>query len=574
MSSTIEQIKSRLGIVDVVGTYLRLQKAGANMKAKCPFHTERTPSFFVSPARETYHCFGCNRGGDIFTFVEEIEGVDFIEALKMLAVRAGVEVVRENPKLKSERDALYAIHEKATRFYRKELARAPEAVAYLKDRGLSKETILSWEIGFAPPGWRNLYEALRGSFRDDQLASAGVIIQQEKGEGGKKRPYDRFRGRIMFPLRDHQGRTVAFSGRVFGKDESEAKYINSPQTPIYDKSALLYGYDRAKEAMRKSGACILVEGQMDVLMAHQAGSANTVATSGTALTARHIERIARLADELVAAFDHDEAGTQALMRTAELALPQGLSVRAVGLSGAKDPAEMIKEDPAHWQAAVDEAEHAILFLVRCFEERDMRDRELVLAVQKYVIPLLARLESKMEQSHFVRELAGRIAVGEGAIFADMRKIVAGQQSPARQESGQQTPPARRKDAIMDRILGIRLWATGKEKSADLGKEIEERFHAITGADIAERERAHEPHTKARLSFEADVSYEEADDARRDLDELFLNLEEEFLKERFAGAMMRLREAERDGKEEGVEKELKECKRLSDALTDLRSKKDA
>ncbi|MBI2048962.1 MAG: hypothetical protein HYT29_00790 [Parcubacteria group bacterium] len=261
MSSSVEQIKDRLNIADIVGSYITLQKSGRNFIARCPFHNERTPSFFVSPERGTYHCFGCDAGGDIFEFVQEFEGIDFYGALKILATKAGVELVRENPRARDEKERLYTILDEAASFYEKKLAASPLATQYLFERGLTDLSRKEWRVGFAPDGWQGLvsFFSARGESMD-ALKKAGLVIQSDRG-----RYYDRFRGRIMFPIADSSGRIIAFSARLLpasvppqqdggplqgsGSEANMAKYINSPETELYRKSSALYGLDKAKLAM-------------------------------------------------------------------------------------------------------------------------------------------------------------------------------------------------------------------------------------------------------------------------------------------------------------------------------------
>ena len=263
MNSTVDQIKQRLSIVDVISQYARLTRAGANFKARCPFHHEKTPSFMVSPDRGTYHCFGCGVGGDIFTFVQEIEGVDFKGALKILAEKAGVLLVYDKKEYDAG-DRLYVALEEAAKVYEKNLTEAHPAYAYLKKRGLTDETIRSFRLGYVADEWRTLTAHLRAKkFTDKEIEAAGLAKRTEKGL------YDRFRSRIIFSLFDPAGRPVGFSGRIFAEKGEPpmdaAKYINSPETSLYNKSRLLYGYDRAKQHIRKFNFSILVEGQMDLL---------------------------------------------------------------------------------------------------------------------------------------------------------------------------------------------------------------------------------------------------------------------------------------------------------------------
>src|SRR3989338_9816751 len=282
MNSPVDKIKERLSIEDVVSSYIKLEKAGANLKARCPFHNEKTPSFFVSPNRESYYCFGCGASGDIFTFVEEFEGLDFKGENNLLSERGGISLEiysRETKETKNDKERIYRIMEEATEFFEGNLGENEQAQEYLKSRGLEDKTIKDFRIGYAILDCRKLYEYLRSkNFTDNEIEKAGLAKKTEKGM------YDRFRGRIIFPISDSSGRVIAFSGRIFIDDEKSAKYLNSPDTPIFSKSMVLYGLDKGKASIRKNNFSILVEGQMDLVLSHQAGYKNTVATSGTALS--------------------------------------------------------------------------------------------------------------------------------------------------------------------------------------------------------------------------------------------------------------------------------------------------
>jgi DNA primase len=301
-------------VVDVIQSYIKLQKAGSNFKANCPFHNEKTPSFFVSPAREVWHCFGCGAGGDLIEFVKKIEGVEFPETLQILADRAGIELKKEDPRFRSEKTRLFKLMEAAAGFYESRLEENNAAQEYLAERGLKPETIKNFCIGYAPDAWREAVSHLYVcGFTDEEIKKAGLGIPSPRD--GKV--YDRFRGRIMFPINDFSGRIIGFSGRIVpfaaktikNKDGAEpAKYINTPQTALYDKSRALYGFDKAKLMIRKEDACIIVEGQMDVAMAHQAGVKNVVGISGTALTEWQYQAVSRLASRLIISLDKDLAG--------------------------------------------------------------------------------------------------------------------------------------------------------------------------------------------------------------------------------------------------------------------------
>lgn len=311
MSSIVDQIKDRVDIIDLISGYLKLQKSGINYKARCPFHNEKTASFFVSPERQIWHCFGCSAGGDIFGFVKQIEGIEFADALRMLAARAGVELHRQSPEYQQYQTAktkLYEICALATRFFEKQLRESvagKKALDYLRDRGLTDESIKNFRLGYAPESWNALGEFLERNYDSKDVFDAGLAVKKENSGY-----YDRFRSRIMFPIFDLNGQVVGFSGRIFGepaKDAEAAKYVNTPQTAIYDKSRVLYGLDKAKLDIRRKNKCLVVEGNIDVIMSYQAGAANVVASSGTALTDGHLKIIKRYTDNLDLCFDADSA---------------------------------------------------------------------------------------------------------------------------------------------------------------------------------------------------------------------------------------------------------------------------
>ncbi|MFZ1627153.1 MAG: DNA primase, partial [Candidatus Moraniibacteriota bacterium] len=320
MSTTTEDIKARLNIVDVVGQYVKLQKAGSAWKANCPFHQEKTPSFNVNEERNMWHCFGCGKGGDAFAFVMEIEGLEFREALKLLAEKAGVELpeYRSDGRAVTEtKDRGLEILELATKFYEKQLwesERGKVMLAYLRDRGLFEESLRTYRLGYAPDGWEHITKFLLGrGFRSEELESCGLSLKGKEGRGF----YDRFRDRIMFPIQDILGRPIGYSARVSpGGNETQAKYINTPETNLYHKSRALYGLSIAKQAIKEAGRTILVEGNMDVIALHQAGLPNVVAVSGTALTADQLGILKRYGKKLALFFDMDKAGQAAAWKSA------------------------------------------------------------------------------------------------------------------------------------------------------------------------------------------------------------------------------------------------------------------
>ncbi|MDP3935208.1 MAG: DNA primase [Candidatus Giovannonibacteria bacterium] len=455
MSSQIDEIKSRLDIAELVGSYIRLTKAGANFKALCPFHNERTPSFNVSPARQIWHCFGCGKGGDMFEFIQQIEGVEFGDALKTLADRAGVELKREDPRLKSERTRQFALLEEATKFFEGQLSLAP--LEYLKKRGLQNETIKTFRLGYAPNEWRALDAHLKQKarlpdgqgFSEKELENSGLAVKSGQGF------YDRFRGRIMFPIFDYSGRVVAFGGRIFPEKENESKYVNSPETALYQKSKILYGLNFAKSEILRASECVLVEGYMDAIMSWQGGVKNVVAASGTALAADQLKTIKRLAEKLIVAFDMDSAGEGASKRGIDLALAAGFDVRVAGAlgEGLKDPADAVCKNPALWQKAVLTSRHIAQFYIDSALKKHKPDSpEAKREFQRTVLPVISSL-ADLERAHWVREVSRILNIKEEAVWSASDKHRPTKEVENIFENSASKPKAR-KELLEEKILGI------------------------------------------------------------------------------------------------------------------------
>ncbi len=577
MSSNVEQIKSRLSIVDVVQSYIKIQKTGVNFRAACPFHSEKTPSFFVSPSRETWHCFGCNRGGDIFSFVMEIEGVDFPEALRILANRAGVELKRDNTEFSGERSKSSRILFDAKNFYEEELGKNKQALLYLKNRGLNNETIKSFSIGFVPEGWRNLYDFLKSkNYTDSDIEKTGMIIKSEKGH------YDRFRSRIMFPLFNSSGSTVGFSGRIFrnleaslplGSEASklEAKYINTPQTILYDKSKILYGFDKAKTEIRKKDCCILVEGQMDVIMSHQAGFINTVAVSGTALTLDHLRTIKRLTDKIIVAFDKDEAGFEAVGRGIDMALREGFDIKVAVVPLGKDPDDTIKENPKLWKEAVEKSRHIIDFLLEILSEKNEDRRIFKKEVEKKVLPYVAIIGSEIEKAHWVKEIANKLLMKEEPIWEELKKKEFLRDNVI-QEPEPKILPRTRKSLLEDRLIGFILWQKDNEES-DLKEEDIKVFISKCQPFLSEeRQNFLDNHNLEKCSdliFEAELFYTGARSVRDDINNLILELEMEAIKEQLEEISLRISKLEMSGNESEIPNYLNKFQELSKRLNEIK-----
>ncbi|MDD5145155.1 MAG: DNA primase [Candidatus Pacebacteria bacterium] len=425
--SPIDEIKNRLDIVEVVGSYVKLQKTGINYRACCPFHSEKKPSFFVSPARQIFHCFGCGAGGGMFDFVMKIEGVEFGDALRILAKKVGVELKKQSPEyaaLRTEKEKLYEICELATRFFEKQLnesAVGKEAKAYLLNRKINEESIKKWRIGYAPDVWQGLSDFLdKRGYKKAEIEKAGLALTSEKGSF-----YDRFRGRIIFPVFDINSQVVGFGGRVFkDRDKNEiAKYINTPQTVLYDKGRILYGLDKAKVAIRRENYCILVEGYVDLIMICQAGFENVVATSGTALTFSQLKLLKRYSDNLHISFDMDVAGDTATKRGIELAQAQEFNIKVITYPEGKDPADLIAENSKIWEESVKGAKSILDFYFEStFARFNKDDPEGKREISKILLPPIKRISSKIVQSYWIGELAKKLSVKEDDIREELKKV--------------------------------------------------------------------------------------------------------------------------------------------------------
>jgi len=568
MSSQVEQIKERLGIVDVVSQYLKLEKAGSNFRARCPFHNEKTPSFFVSPTRNSYYCFGCNAKGDIFSFVEQFEGLDFVGALKVLGEKAGVQIVFEKKQDKDERTRLYGVMETANQFFEDNLKKEKDIQKYLKDRGLEEKTIENWRIGYAGDSWGSLYDHLKEKYTLQEIEKVGLIKKKEDGTDY----YDRFRGRIMFPIFDNSGRVVAFSGRIFKDDEKSAKYINSPETILFSKSKILYGYDRAKFSIRKLNFSIVVEGQMDLLMSHQAGFTNTVALSGTALTLEHIGLLKRLSGNVVLAFDSDKAGVASSGKSAIVGLQNEMDVKVAHLKDGEDPADVIKKDKEEWKNAIRDAKHIVEFSLNVLLETIDDKRKLLLKASQSVLPYIANISNKIDQEHFISIFAGKLGLTDSVVREELSKVHVEENAEAYAEDankGQNPPAGGKKSSIEDKISGIFLWQESIDNPTIDTKSVIKELERILGNEktlhlTQKRDNIEE------LLFEVERLHTNEEQALKvEVDELLSNLEQEYLKEDMDEVLKELKLVETEGGEDKKVDELtKKYKKLSDKLSNI------
>lgn len=500
MATDLEEIKRRLNVVDVLGEYLRLEKAGANYRALCPFHNEKSPSFMVSEERQTWHCFGCQKGGDIFSFVMEIEGLEFREALKLLADKAGVKLENAAPGTGEKKARTLEILELATKFYEVQLWKGAGKGAildYLKDRGLTEETIRKFRLGYAPKGWRNVLTFLvKRGYGIEEIIRTGLLVQKESApirnsetesnlRNGSNirsfvdsdkfvdsnRVYDRFRERIIFPICDYSGRVLGYSARVApGGDESQAKYVNSPETEVYHKSSALYGIDKARTDIKRQDAVLLVEGNMDVIAASQAGLTNVVAISGTALTPQQLDILKRYTKNLLMLFDMDAAGQAATKKSLKLAMEKDLSVRIVELPFGKDAADVAQKDPERLRQAVIGAKDALEYLyAKTLAAHDRDSAKGKKAISEEMLELIASLASEVEKSHWLKKLAQGLDVTEPALTDALKKIKLPSRTSVSKETqagGNASNGNRQKvDLLLEELAGLML------ASPDIWREL-------------------------------------------------------------------------------------------------------
>jgi DNA primase len=477
-ASIVERIKQKLDIVEEIGAVVPLRKSGKAFKGLCPFHSERTPSFYVMPETGTYKCFGCGEGGDIFTFLEKTQGLDFRDALAQLAEKAGIPLEggfgggegREESAETAARKRLRTLNEAAAIWYHHQLLQAPEAQyarAYLESRGVSNESIAQWRIGYAPDGDRLTRYLQTQGYAVTELVDAGLTRERDASKGGGL--YDYFRDRLIFPIRDARGQTIAFGGRILGS--GQPKYLNTPQTPLFDKSATLFGLDLARDSIRRGDRVVMVEGYMDAVVPHQYGFKNVVAVIGSAITERHIRQIKKLTRRVALALDPDAAGESAMVRGIAVAQgafdrkvvpvpqaaqgaptnrrgePKGLvrfeeqvdaEMTVVRLPPHEDPDELVRRDPEGWRRAVEEAQPLIDFLIEAqTADLDLGTPQGKMEATRRLLPIIAEVRDRTLSDEYVGRLAERVRLDK----LDLRRDLA----QARQRLDREARAGRRRD---------------------------------------------------------------------------------------------------------------------------------
>jgi len=589
MASPVEEIKERIDIVSFIRGYLELKPAGKNLKALCPFHSEKTPSFMVSPERQSWHCFGCGKGGDIFGFLMAYENLEFYEALKVLAEKAGIELRQLSPADQRQFGVLFDINAAAKNYFHEALVTSSRAAKYLAERKLKSETIEEFEIGFAPNGSdETTLHLLNEGFSIDDIVRAGLAIKTEHGKY-----LDRFRGRIMFPIHNHFGKVVGFSGRSLPEFETPemGKYVNSPETPVFNKSRLLYGFWKSKNAIRESNSALLLEGQMDFLMAWQDGVRNITAASGTALTYDHLRVLRRLTDKLFIGFDNDEAGQLATERAIDLASASDFNVSVISWGKFKDAGEAAADEPGHVANAVLGAKPAMEYYFDRYLAKagppgasltsgGPADRKRNIRV---LLGKIRNIWSRIDQETWLRELSYRTGVTENRLVEEMERLPDAQSSgsnlaeptSARQSGGLPKPVGRR-ELLAERILslvGARMeldeqLASYKEfmPPAYLAVYEQSRSDDGIGGDLEEISTV----ISLRSSFELEMLGEGR--IPGEFEKLLRELQLEYLKEQQEKMRQEITEAEVAGRTDEVAAKLKLFDDTSRRVQDIKNGK--
>lgn len=596
MSREIDEIKQRLDIVEIVGEYVQLKKAGSNHKAPCLFHQEKSPSFMVSQPKQIFHCFGCHKGGDMFSFVQEIEGVDFYEALKILADKAGVKLQKKQGVNKQKKDSLLDILSIASELFHKLLLDHPKAQIardYVQSRGLSQETIKDFQIGYAPDSWDTVI-----SFFEKKGISKAMVLQAGLAVHNQERNsvYDRFRHRLMIPLLDVYGNVVGFTARALGDDFHGGKYINTPQTEVYDKSSVVFGLSKAKQAIKEAGYVVIVEGNMDVIASHQAGVMPVVAVSGTALTPLQLKQLKRFTQTCIFSFDADDAGVNAAKRSAAIALQLGMDVKALTLPQGKDPDECIAAGVHLWKQAIDQAEPIVDYFIRLgINKYDVSTPTGKKQLAQEVIRLLSYVKNPVEKDHYLQKLAQVLNTS----MASLQELLqsSNQEHTQNNQASQSTTPEQTEpeeqpqqrietpfEVASKELLALLL--TAKEKERELfseeylhGEDYKSLYKWLksTYSDGSQSDDQHlrslpsnlQIH-KDHLELFADQAFDTLSDAQR-RDAIAARktfLQRQYLKTQLHSVQLQLQEAERKKEQDTIAALTQQFQQLSQQLMQL------
>ena len=607
MQNNVEEIKARLNIVDIVGEYVRLTKAGSHWKGLCPFHSEKSPSFMVNEEKQIYHCFGCAKGGDVFSFVQEIESMEFREVLKILAEKAGVQLeeYKGSQPTDSKKRIMDAL-ELSAKFYEAQLWKGvgkDNIMGYLHARGIKDESIKKFRLGYAPAGWDNIIKFLldRG-FKIDEIEKTGLVVQKNQESRitnhdsklviHNSNYYDRFRDRIMFPVMDIMGNVVGYSARVApGQDESQAKYINTPESLVYHKSKVLYGLSLAKNDIKQKNYTLLVEGNLDVIASSQAGLGNVVAVSGTALTVDQITMLKRYSENIAMLFDMDNAGQQAALKSADLCFQKGVNVKIVTLESGKDAADVASKDPKLLLEAVKKSVAAMeYFFLQALKKYDRNTAEGKRNIAKDVLEHVNLVESQIEKSHWIKKIAHEVDVEEKVVAGVLKTVADGirieKQSPL--DAEKTATFQKRSYVLRDSMLGAIMsdagvwkeifenqlqsdWARNDafiifvlQKGAEAGFSFDQMLANIEDSATIERLR--------KIYFDTEFGFnigEGLENSQTEIRETVLGYisqySKELQKEELHSIIKEIERAERSGDKEKLKKLMGEFTKLSQAI---------
>lgn len=575
----IDDIKDRLDILDVVGSYLKLTKSGANYKGLCPFHKEKTPSFMVSPERQIWHCFGCGEGGDIFKFVMKYENLEFPEALRLLAKQAGIELKKEDPRLRSEISKLYDICEKALEYFEIELSNSESTKNYLLKRGLKNETTKYWQLGFAP----NLRDSLmrfllKSGFKIEDVLKTGLVIKSVTHPNSY---FDRFRDRVIFPIFDNQDRVAGFTGRILNEANhpNEPKYLNSPESLIFNKGRILYGFSKNKKDIKEKNSVLLVEGQMDFLMAWQSGIRNIVATSGTALTQDQLKNIKRMTKNITIGYDMDEAGRIATERAIDLAKEAELNVKVLTLpEGYKDIADYCLDKSDSTAELINGLEDAGDYYYRiAVGNSDKNDLEQKKKAVSFLLSKIRYIANAIERSHWINKISNDFQIKESYLEEELLKIAPNSRSGffKEDEATINTQDIKtRKEALGERVLAIAVkesslrprileikgYFGGDDESAIIDFLASQETIDFDNNPLADR--------IAYLKLLADYEFQEELDIIEEFEVALKELKKESLRELISQKSFLIKEAEKNDDLELLNKNLNEFKDLLRQLSSL------
>lgn len=575
----VEEIKNRLNIADIVSEYIELTAAGTNFKARCPFHNEKTPSFFVSPEKQIWHCFGaCQEGGDIFSFVQKMEGIEFRDALKILADKAGVRLTPRQPQEESRRNRLLEICDWAARFFHRALFISREgkiARDYLILRKVGEKAIRAWELGYAPRSWDLTSRFLKKKgYNEEEILAAGLAT---RGKSGKC--YDRFRGRLAFPIRNIHDQVVGFGARVLDpQNDPLGKYINSPQTLIYDKSHILYGLDRAKQEIKQKNLCIAVEGYLDVISSYEAGIRNVIAVSGTALTQGQLSLIKRYTRKLALCFDADSAGREAAKRGISNAVASGLSVELVVLPTGEDPDSLIKKNPLLWPRLISKRQPVMdFYFTTVFQKYNPQTLEGKKLVAREILPLLKNIPDPIEQAYYLQKLAMGLDVEEEVLREAMGRMRGEQRFIT---SSPKPTPKVVLNLPPAEILGRRILGLGLKYPEFLGeilaktpfslfssplkviyKELKKYYNKDRGfnfADFKRKIQSSYPHYVTKLDvavLDVEKDFREEEESRvtaSEVESVLKRLRKEYLQQKLKAIGLEIKKAESKGEKKTLE----------------------